>query len=108
MRVNDCYGTHICIDGTAKAQAVLFGCGMLGEWDSCGAGCTIHTNPGRSLQFGLMSLYVMLPLTPTPPTSQIILPVCKSIVKTPKKRVYMLYCTLGGDKVYPTQTPEEH
>ena len=55
----------------------------LGEWDSWrgggGGGYTIHTN--LDLRLGLVSLYIMLPLTPTPPTShtsQIILPVSKT------------------------------
>ena len=43
-----------------------------------GGGYTIHTNPD---QLGLVSLYVMLPLTPTPLTSQIILPVGKGVRK---------------------------
>ena len=36
--------------------------------DVGGGGYTIHTNPGRTLRLGLVSLYDMLPPYSTPPT----------------------------------------
>ena len=46
--------------------------GGVGEW------YTVDTNPDRrSLQLGLVTLYVMLSLTPT---SQIVLPVCAAVL----------------------------
>ena len=51
---------------STHVQAVLFGCWMLGEWDSWGGDIP-----------GLVCMVSSLPMNPTPPTSntQIILPV---------------------------------
>ena len=57
-----------------KPQAVLFGCRGLGKWDSCGGvGGGGGGMPYTLIQvkLGLVSLYVMLLLTPTPPTSHL-------------------------------------
>ena len=47
----------------------LFGCGRLGKWDSG----IYHTHRSRSkdLQPGLMCLYVVLRITPSPPYSHV-------------------------------------